>query len=62
MLFEPTPLTQNYPDDSVGETLVDYFWFFRYSNCILLMYRALLRFSFGDSVGIFLLTRHCGAD
>ena len=30
MSFGTTFLSQNYPDDTVGETLVDYFWLFRH--------------------------------
>ena len=31
------PTNQNYPDDQVGETQVDYFRLFRYSNFALLI-------------------------
>ena len=44
-IITPTPPTPNQP----------HFIF------LYLMYWALLRFSLGDSVGVFLLARHCGA-
>ena len=44
MSFGPILFSQNYPDDPVGETLVDYFWLFRYSTFTLL--RVLSTFTF----------------
>ena len=46
-------ISQNYPEEPVGETLVDYLCLFRYSKYVKLNVLSLLSFSLGNSVSVF---------